>query len=245
MKHPAHSFVCMLALLLVGTFSIAAQEEPLVISGGVLNSKATKLPQPEYPESLKIAGIGGKVHLKILIGEDGNVMTAEHLIPEPTAGRRSESDVEMPHPLLVDAALEAARQAKFAPTFLAGKPARISGVLVYKFVAKDEAEGPGDYEGPVRVQSPASNLLNHRAISLPAPPYPPAAKAVGAFGEVKILVTVDENGRVVSASAASGHPLLKPVSVAAARQAVFEPLFEDGAPRRFTGIIVYNFALPD
>src|SRR5690606_17570378 len=136
-------------------------------------------PQPEYPESLRVAGIGGKVHVKILIGEDGNVMTAEHLVPTTKPAHDAGTSVEMPHPFFVDAALAVVPQAKFAPTFLAGEPVRVSGVLIYKFVPKDDPEGQGDYEGSVRVQSPASRVLNHRAISLPAPTYPPAVRASG------------------------------------------------------------------
>ena len=242
MKYSAHSFICLLALLFCGTFSIAAQAEPRVISGGVVNSKATKLPQPEYPESLKIAGIGGKVQIMVLIGEDGNVMSAEHLIPEPTRGRQSDSDVARPHPLLVEAALEAARQAKFAPTLLSGKPARVRGVVVYRFVDKDDAYGPGDYEGPVRVQSPASEILNGRAISLPAPAYPPAVRA---SGTVTVEVVIDLAGSVESAKAISGHPVLRASAVAAARKAKFSPTYHEGMPVKISGVLVYNFALPD
>ena len=42
-----------------------------------------------------------------------------------------------------------------------------------------------------------------------APTYPPAAQAVGAQGDVEVAVAVDSNGKVVSASAVTGHPLLR------------------------------------
>ncbi len=55
----------------------------------------------------------------------------------------------------------------------------------------------------------SGGVVNGKAISLPAPPYPAAAKAVGAKGSVSVQVLIDENGSVISASAASGHPLLR------------------------------------
>lgn len=41
------------------------------------------------------------------------------------------------------------------------------------------------------------------------PSYPPAAVAVRAEGEVAVSVEVDENGRMLSATAINGHPLLR------------------------------------
>lgn len=98
-------------------------------------------------------------------------------------------------------------------------------------------------ETPVAVShAPISGgVLNGKAISLPQPPYPPAARAVHASGAVNVQVTVDEKGNVTSASAVSGHPLLRAAATAAARQARFSPTKLSGAPVKVTGVIVYNF----
>ena len=45
------------------------------------------------------------------------------------------------------------------------------------------------------------------AVCLEAAVYLPGEIAVGAFGEVKVKILVDENGDVVVAKAISGHPL--------------------------------------
>lgn len=89
----------------------------------------------------------------------------------------------------------------------------------------------------------SGGVLNGKAISLPQPPYPPAARAVRASGAVNVQVTVDEKGNVTSASAVSGHPLLRAAATAAARQARFAPTKLSGAPVKVTGVIVYNFVL--
>jgi len=56
-----------------------------------------------------------------------------------------------------------------------------------------------------------------------------------------VQVTIDENGNVISASAVSGHPLLRQAAEQAARQAVFKPTLLSDQPVKVTGVIVYNF----
>lgn len=87
----------------------------------------------------------------------------------------------------------------------------------------------------------SGGVLNGKAISLPKPPYPPAARAVRAAGAVSVQVLIDESGRVVSASAASGHPLLRAAAEQAARGARFSPTLLSGQPVKVSGIITYNF----
>jgi protein TonB len=87
----------------------------------------------------------------------------------------------------------------------------------------------------------SGGVLNGKAVSLPKPPYPPAARAVRASGAVSVQVLIDEQGRVVSASAASGHPLLRAAAEQAARGARFSPTLLSGQPVKVSGIITYNF----
>lgn len=89
----------------------------------------------------------------------------------------------------------------------------------------------------------SGGVLNGRATSLPTPPYPPAARAVRASGAVSVQVVIDENGRVVSASAVSGHPLLRAAAESAARGARFSPTMLSGQPVKVSGVITYNFNL--
>ncbi|MGI8641845.1 MAG: TonB family protein [Pyrinomonadaceae bacterium] len=62
------------------------------------------------------------------------------------------------------------------------------------------------------------------------------------FGAVNVLVTVDESGNVTSASAVSGHPLLRQAAEQAARASNFLPTLLSGKPVKVKGVIVYNFA---
>jgi TonB family protein len=84
-------------------------------------------------------------------------------------------------------------------------------------------------------------ILNGKALSIPRPSYPPQARAAHASGTVLVWISIDETGKVISASAVAGHVLLRSVAVEAAKLARFTPTMVDGRPVRITGIITYNF----
>jgi outer membrane biosynthesis protein TonB len=52
--------------------------------------------------------------------------------------------------------------------------------------------------------------------------YPPLARQVAAQGAVSVAAIVDRQGKVISAEATTGHPLLKEVSVANLRKWKFQ-----------------------
>jgi len=94
---------------------------------------------------------------------------------------------------------------------------------------------------PPAPKTVSGGVLNGKATSLPKPAYPPAARAVRAGGAVSVQVLIDESGRVVSATAVSGHPLLKAAAEGAARGARFSPTLLSGQPVKVSGVITYNF----
>lgn len=91
------------------------------ISGGVLNGRAVRLVQPPYPPIARSAHASGQVNVQITIDENGNVISA-HAVSG--------------HPLLQAAAVSAARASKFTPTKLSGQAVKVSGVIIYNFVAQ-------------------------------------------------------------------------------------------------------------
>ena len=95
---------------------------------------------------------------------------------------------------------------------------------------------------PTPPKAPISGgVLNGKAVRLVQPPYPAIARSAHASGQVRVQITIDENGNVVSAAAVSGHPLLQGAAVAAARQSKFTPTKLSGMPVKVTGVIIYNF----
>ncbi len=91
---------------------------PNVISKGVINGQATSLPKPAYPQIAKTANVSGQVSVQVLIDESGRVISA---------------NVVSGHPLLRNAAVTAAKQAKFTPTKLSDTPVKVNGMIVYNF----------------------------------------------------------------------------------------------------------------
>jgi protein TonB len=97
---------------------------------------------------------------------------------------------------------------------------------------------------PKAVQAPIiGGIINGKAISKPQPVYPPIARAAHASGTVYVQITVDESGRVISAKAVSGHPLLQQAAVEAAYEARFPPTRIEGHPVKVSGTLSYNFVL--
>lgn len=109
-------------------------------------------------------------------------------------------------------------------------------------VIADEPPPPAPKPTPTPRRAPISGgVLNGKAISLPKPPYPPIARAARAAGTVTVQVTIDESGKVISARAVGGHPLLQQAAVQAAYGARFSPTQLSGQAVKVTGVITYNF----
>ncbi len=90
-------------------------------------------------------------------------------------------------------------------------------------------------------KSGGGEVLNGRALRLPRPAYPAAARTAHASGVVVIQVLIDEMGNVIGACAVAGHNLLREPAMAAAWGAKFSSTKLSGKPVRVTGIITYNF----
>ena len=88
------------------------------ISGGVLNGKALSLPVPIYPQIAMRARTAGKVEVEVTVDETGKVISAQ-----ATAGPTA----------LRDAAVDAAKRARFSPTKLSGLPVKVVGIINYNF----------------------------------------------------------------------------------------------------------------
>jgi len=110
--------------------AVAPGAEPprqISVSGGVLQGSAIRKVQPPYPPVAKAAKASGAVQVQILVNETGEVI---------------EANVVNGHPLLRDAALQAARQWQFKPIELSGKPVKAQGILTFNFTLADESPAP-------------------------------------------------------------------------------------------------------
>ena len=84
----------------------------------IVTGKAISLPLPTYPKNAKDAGEEGYVTVYVTIDENGQVIEAH-------AG--------VGHPYLQEAAVEAAKQAKFEPTQVDGQPVSVTASITYRF----------------------------------------------------------------------------------------------------------------
>jgi TonB family protein len=103
---------------------------------------------------------------------------------------------------------------------------------------KVEPKKPEPPRRPVSI-----GVANGIAEFLAKPPYPQAARQMQVQGVVNVQVTIDETGKVISASATDGHPLLRRAAVDAAYNCRFTPTKLSNVPVKVTGVIVYNFKL--
>ncbi len=103
---------------------IAELLEKGTIEGGVLNGRAVKLVSPPYPLAARRDFASGVVTVKVLIDETGNVIQAKAINSGST------------NLALVAAAENAARRCLFTPTLLSGTPVKVSGVIIFRFIAQ-------------------------------------------------------------------------------------------------------------
>ena len=90
-----------------------------IADGAVLNGKAISLAKPEFPAAAKAVRASGAVNDRVMIDEEGNVVSAAAI-----SG----------HPLLRQASEQAARASRFSPTTLSGQAVKVTGVIVYNFI---------------------------------------------------------------------------------------------------------------
>jgi protein TonB len=90
----------------------------------------------------------------------------------------------------------------------------------------------------------SEGVLKGGALSLPRPKYTPLAIQARAQGPVAVQILIDEEGKVISAKAISGHPMLILEAQKAAMQARFTPTKLSNQPVKVSGVITYNFVLP-
>lgn len=228
-------------LFLIATGTAIAQDTPAKVGAErILNGKAVSLPKPVYPDALKGTGTSGVISVNVEVDETGTVISAEAL--PFTTQIRVDADGSHPEaipadPMLRAAAEDAARRATFLPAIVEGQPQKVRGRIIYNFVGDTGSMSPVPKIVP-------GGVLNGKAISMPKPVYPAAAKAVRAQGTVNVQVVIDEEGVVQSATAVSGHPLLRLAAENAAYEARFAPTLLSGAAVKVAGIVTYNFVGP-
>jgi TonB family protein len=117
---------------------------------------------------------------------------------------------------------------------------------------KEIEQPPPPVTKPVEKPQPAaekqivrlpSKVLTGNAIERRTPTYPPLARQIRLEGSITVEIFISPDGRVESARALGGHPLLISAALEAARGWRFQPTLLNGVAVRVTGVITFNFKL--
>jgi protein TonB len=87
-----------------------------------------------------------------------------------------------------------------------------------------------------------SNVLAANVVTKTLPLYPRLARQAGIQGSVSLQATVGTGGRIIALQPISGHPLLIPAAIEAARHWVYKPMLLNGEPVEVVGQIEIKFA---
>lgn len=162
-------------------------------------------------------------------------------VPPPTVGT-----VASPNPPIPDSGSYAITGRNLDPGPAGGPPSPGGGGRVAvpsrEVIAVDDNPPPPP-EPPKPPKVVSKGVITGLATHLPKPLYTEIAKRARAQGSVSVQVLIDESGRVISAKALGGNPLLIPEAQKAAMQARFAPTLLSNQPVKVSGIITYNFQL--
>jgi TonB family protein len=141
-------------------------------SGDLLRRAATFIPEPEHPAGAALADAAGSVEVRVIINERGEVTSARAL-----SG----------HPLLTEAAEQAARRARFSPERLTDEPAEVFGVLTIEFARPASAAS-----APARsVPAPAHANSTPAVVNASTPAGEKMSAEAGALGGARAEPTAE------------------------------------------------------
>lgn len=95
----------------------------------------------------------------------------------------------------------------------------------------------------VILSPPDLGQLNDFALNLVKPEYPLIAKKMNIQGKVTVQITIDQDGKVISAKAVDGHTLLREESEKAAQKTTFKSGLTNQKANKAIGYLVYNFQI--
>jgi TonB family protein len=202
----------------------------------------TKKVKPEYPAAVLPEKLQGRVIVRVVVGENGDVESTE---------------VISGNPVLAEAALDAAKQWKFKPFVRNGQPVKAGLKLPFDFAppadlpplpltpsnSPDKTDATGasaDAPKQIRVSSAVQRgLILHRE----EPVYPELARMARIQGTVVLKAIISKEGTIKDLRVVSGHPLLIQSALNAVRQWRYRPYMLLGEPVEVDTMILVQFTL--
>lgn len=231
---PLRKVVFVFAFVLLLSAFVNAQD------ANASDRKIVKAPAVTLPDAAKSEHLHGTMLVEVKVDESGKVKDVVQVVgPDWTC-----PNYESPGLTALRKYVEKqAETVSFEPKSKDSKVDEPTHWVEFKFV---DPTPPDSGKVGVKVISPGrkpvnGGVLNGKALELVQPRYPEAARAVRASGTVKIDVLISEKGRIISAEAISGHPVLVASARAAACSSRFSPTTLSGNPVKVRGVIVYVF----
>lgn len=97
---------------------VVKPKKKIILTSKVVNGKALRLVKPAFPPPAKAMGLKGKVHIQVLISENGKVLSAKAVKGNKMFHRN---------------AVSAAKRSTFTPTYLSKQKVKVRGVIIYNF----------------------------------------------------------------------------------------------------------------
>jgi TonB family protein len=213
-----------------------------------LSQPAAAQPSPAAAAPAAAQPTGGATQKSSSSNAQTNSQTASQPKPSsPDAAKQTASAKTAARNTAAPLVVASLDKGTLADAGLNAPAASVSNVAVATGPAvKTEGDAPAAPSAPVRtgpLKPISGGILNGRALNLPPPTYPDAAKRAHASGLVEVEVVIDVNGKVISAKAVRGPALLMQAAEMAARLARFTPTLLSGQPVKVVGVINYNFSL--
>lgn len=109
-------------------------------------------------------------------------------------------------------------------------------------LTEDETPSPPPTSSPQVQKVSEGTMVEGTVITRVMPVYPLSARTMNAYGKVDVRVVISEKGRVIEATAISGHPALRNAAMDAARQWVYKPATLNGVPVKMESVLTFTFA---
>ena len=179
--------------------------------------------RPIYPEAAKAAKIEGDVVLDALVATDGKIKSLK---------------VISGHPLLVEAATKAVRQWRYQPYTLNGERVEVESRITVKFQLNADKQKPSPRRRIVISEKAAEAHLVKRVA-----PIIPGDVGIKS-GVVVLRAIIAKDGSIMNLHVISGHPMLIPAAIEAARQWRYKPFLVNGKPREVETQVSVEFGHP-
>lgn len=203
-------------------------DPPTEIDAGQLQ---TQVNQNDTPLSVTVAaGAAPEVPARRESKDPEPAKTQQPPIQAPQPVSQPVSVAPSPAPVLP--------RASFSPDTAGMDNKAPSGVPVEVPIGASQPADP-----PAKTVRQSAGVVMGSAIRRVDPVYPSSARSAGQSGAVKVEVSINERGDVISARALSGPALLQSAAVSAARAWKFKASTLGGVPVTTTTTIVFNFKL--